>query len=84
MADADIPIGSNSSFIKIVATENVQKIADLLLEAAGLHGGDAGPVETDDGPVDVSKIWLDIRKHTIYAGSNEIQRSILARRVLGL
>ncbi len=84
MAQADMPIGSSSSFIKIVATENVQKVADLLLEAAGPHGGDARPVETEEGPVDVSKIWRDVRKQTIYAGSNEIQRTIIARRVLDL
>jgi alkylation response protein AidB-like acyl-CoA dehydrogenase len=84
MAAADMAIGSNSSFMKIVATENVQKIADLLLEAAGPHAADTEPLETEEGPIAISKLWLDIRKHTIYAGSNEIQRNIIAKRVLGL
>ncbi len=84
MAAADMPIGSNSSFMKIVATENVQKIADLLLDAAGPHAADCEPLETEDGAVSVARLWLDLRKHTIYAGSNEIQRNIIAKRVLGL
>jgi alkylation response protein AidB-like acyl-CoA dehydrogenase len=84
MAAADMPIGANSSFMKIVATENVQKIADLLMDAAGPHAADIEPLETEEGPIAISKLWLDIRKHTIYAGSNEIQRNIIAKRVLGL
>jgi alkylation response protein AidB-like acyl-CoA dehydrogenase len=84
MAAADMAIGSNSSFMKIVATENVQKIVDLLLDAAGPHAADIEPLETEEGPIAISKLWLDIRKHTIYAGSNEIQRNIIAKRVLGL
>jgi alkylation response protein AidB-like acyl-CoA dehydrogenase len=84
MAAADMAIGPNSSFMKIVATENVQKIADLLLDAAGPHAADIEPLETEEGPIEISKLWLDIRKHTIYAGSNEIQRNIIVKRVLGL
>ncbi len=77
-------IGAGSSFMKIVATENIQRIADLMFEAAGQHAADVEPMVTDEGPVDVSVLWREVRRITIYAGSSEIQRNITAKRVLGL
>ena len=77
-------IGHGSSFMKIVAAETAQRVADLLLEAAGASGADRGPIETEDGPVDVSVVWRMTRRLSIYAGTNEIQRNITARQVLGL
>ena len=84
LAKAGREIGAGSSFMKIVASETAQRVADLLLEAAGEQGADAGPIETADGPVDVSVVWRTARRLSIYAGTNEIQRNITAREVLGL
>ena len=84
LAKAGRDIGPDSSFMKIVATETAQRVADLLLDAAGDRGADAGPIETADGPVDVSVVWRMARRLSIYAGTNEIQRNITARQVLGL
>lgn len=83
-AKAGMDIGAGSSFMKIVATENIQRIADLMFEAAGQHAADVEPMVTDEGPVDVSVLWREVRRITIYAGSSEIQRNITAKRVLGL
>ena len=83
-AKAGMDIGAGSSFMKIVATEYIQRIADLMFEAAGQHAADVEPMVTDEGPVDVSVLWREVRRITIYAGSSEIQRNITAKRVLGL
>ena len=84
IARAGKDIGADSSFIKIVSTDIVQRIADLLLDAAGERGADAGPLETPEGPVDVSVLWREVRRISIYAGTSEIQRNVTAKRVLGL
>mgnify|MGYP001201915767 FL=1 len=83
-AKAGMDIGAGSSFMKIVATENIQRISDLMFEAAREHAADLDPIETEEGPVDVSVLWREVRRITIYAGSSEIQRNITAKRVLGL
>ena len=77
-------IGADSSFIKIVSTEIVQRLADLLLEVAGEHAADNEPVDTPEGPVDVSVFWREARRLSIFAGTSEIQRNVTAKRVLGL
>ena len=70
--------------MKLVATENLQRATDLLVETAGPWGADAGRIETGSGAVDATGIFLQSRRATIYGGSSEIQRNVLAKRVLGL
>ncbi|MDE0029316.1 MAG: acyl-CoA dehydrogenase family protein [Deltaproteobacteria bacterium] len=84
IARAGREIGADSSFIKIVSTDIVQRIADLLLDAAGEHAADAGPLDTPEGPVEVSVLWREVRRMSIYAGTSEIQRNVTAKRVLRL
>ena len=84
LADADMEIGSGSSFIKLVATDTIQLIGDLLLEAAGPHGADLEAFDTPDGPVEVSGFFRQARRNSIFAGTSEIQKSVTAKRVLGL
>jgi len=84
MTRAGMDIGDGASFIKIVATETMQSVCDLLLESAGARGADSGPIDTEDGPVDVAVHWLEARRMSIYAGTSEIQRNVIAKRVLGL
>jgi alkylation response protein AidB-like acyl-CoA dehydrogenase len=76
--------GPESSVIKIFATELLQTLNDLLLEAAGGHAPTERPIATDFGAVDVATSFLQSRRVTIYGGSSEIQRNVLARRVLNL
>jgi len=76
--------GPQMSMVKIFATELLQQLNDLLVEAAGGHAPQVQPVATELGEVDVSTPFLQSRRVTIYGGSSEIQRNILARRVLDL
>ena len=76
--------GPESSIIKIFGSELLQSLNDLLIEAAGGHAPAENPVMTEFGEVDVSTSFLQVRRATIYGGSSEIQRNIVARRVLNL
>ena len=84
LANADMPIGSGSSFIKLVGTDTVQEIGDLLMEAAGPNGADHAAIDTPDGPIDAGEFFRQARRNSIFAGTSEIQRSVTAKRVLGL
>jgi alkylation response protein AidB-like acyl-CoA dehydrogenase len=77
-------LGAEASILKIVGSENLQAITDLLVEIAGSHGADKDRQPTADGDVDVTQIFLQSRRATIYSGSSEIQRNVIARRVLNL
>lgn len=76
--------GPESSIIKIFGSELLQSLNELLLEAAGSHAAAAIPVAGEFGEVDVAAPFLQVRRATIYGGSSEIQRNIVARRVLNL
>jgi alkylation response protein AidB-like acyl-CoA dehydrogenase len=76
--------GPESSIVKIFGSELLQSLNELLLEAAGGHASTAKPITTDFGEVDVAAPFLQVRRATIYGGSSEIQRNIVARRVLNL
>jgi alkylation response protein AidB-like acyl-CoA dehydrogenase len=76
--------GPESSVIKIFASELLQMLNDLLIEAAGAHAPADKPIVTNYGTVDVAGPFLQARRVTIYGGSSEIQRNVLARRVLNL
>ena len=77
-------LGPDSSIVKIFGSELLQSLNDLLVEAAGSDASSADAVPTDFGAVDVSTSFLQVRRATIYGGSSEIQRNIVARRVLNL
>jgi alkylation response protein AidB-like acyl-CoA dehydrogenase len=76
--------GPETSIIKIYGSELLQSLNDLLLEAAGGHAAAEQPTSTAFGAVDVAASFLQVRRATIYGGSSEIQRNIVARRVLNL
>lgn len=68
--------GPESSIIKIRGTEIQQKITELAMDAAGYGSLDMG--------TKLAARYFNLRKASIYAGSNEIQRNIIAKRMLGL
>jgi alkylation response protein AidB-like acyl-CoA dehydrogenase len=76
--------GPESSVIKIFASELLQTLNELLVEAAGGHAPTQNPITTNFGVVDVAAPFLQSRRVTIYGGSSEIQRNVIARRVLNL
>ncbi|MEM1106460.1 MAG: acyl-CoA dehydrogenase family protein [Pseudomonadota bacterium] len=85
--------GNEASIVKILATETHQQITELMLEAGGraalmatpdsVRGEANGAAETAYAPPAVSA-YLGGRAQSIYGGTNEIQKSIIAKRVLGL
>jgi alkylation response protein AidB-like acyl-CoA dehydrogenase len=70
--------------LKIWVTECFQRITELMIEAAGPDGGTIGPLQVGNVGVDVLSSFYKARPTTIYGGSNEIQRNILSKAVLGL
>ena len=77
-------LGPEVSMLKIFATETYSRLANLLVEIAGASGGTPGDVPTDGGTIDVLTTFYNARPATIYGGSNEVQRNILAGAVLQL
>jgi alkylation response protein AidB-like acyl-CoA dehydrogenase len=62
--------------LKIKGTEIQQALTELMMQAA-----DPGAQE---GYTGLAKRYCNMRKTTIYAGSNEIQRNIISKMTLGL
>ncbi len=77
-------LGADVSMLKIWATETYSALTELILEAAGSSGGMRGYVGTGEKAVDALNLFYNARPATIYGGSNEIQRNILAKAVLEL
>lgn len=86
--------GPESSILKIKGTEIQQRITELALEAVGNyafvyapHGQGEGDNAFTPGPeysIGVAQNYQNMRKTSIYGGSNEIQHNIIAKMVLGL
>ena len=88
--------GAESSILKIKGTEIQQKISELTLEAIGNYAspyltplsvrsfGSNYPEVGPDYSQGVAQNYFGMRKTSIYGGSNEIQRNIIAKMVLGL
>ena len=84
--------GPESSLLKIKGTEIQQRATELAMEAAGpyaephlLHlSGDNAPPVGPKSARGVADTYFNMRKTSIYGGSNEIQRNIIAKAVLGL
>ena len=86
-------VGPESSILKCRGTELQQKIQELSVEAIGYWSSPfvldtfANINEPSIGPdyaATITPSYLNGRKTTIYAGSNEIQRNIISKAVLGL
>jgi alkylation response protein AidB-like acyl-CoA dehydrogenase len=86
--------GPESSILKIKGTEIQQRLTELTLEAVGNYGApyfrgfpEDGSNEYPIGP-DYSHqsapMYFNMRKTSIYGGSNEIQRNIITKMILGL
>ncbi|MBT7371331.1 MAG: pimeloyl-CoA dehydrogenase large subunit, partial [Gammaproteobacteria bacterium] len=85
-------VGPESSLLKCRGTELQQELTELAIEAVGNYSVPfANPAPgTNDEPIGPSYAnatapnYFTTRKVSIYAGSNEIQRNIMAKLVLGL
>ncbi len=86
--------GPESSILKIKGTEIQQRLTELTLEAVGHYGApyyhgmsDLGSNEYPIGPdyaQNSAANYFNMRKTSIYGGSNEIQRNIITKMILGL
>lgn len=87
-------VGPESSMLKTRGTELQQAVTELALEISGAYAApldQSTPLPGDNfqpvGPKDangVAQEYFNTRKVSIYAGSNEIQRNIMSKLVLGL
>jgi alkylation response protein AidB-like acyl-CoA dehydrogenase len=84
IAERGAVLGPEVSMLKIFATELFQRIADLIIEMAGPCGAMSGKVGIGSERLDVLGPFYKARPATIYGGSNEIQRNIIAKQVLDL
>jgi len=88
--DGSNSVGPEASMLKIRGTEIQADIFELSMMCAGAHAlaarrdetaSDANAARTGQ---DTAYPYFNFRKTLIYAGSNEIQRNIIAKAVLGL
>ncbi len=86
--------GIEANMLKIRGTEVQQKISELLMKAMGYyalpHVPEAMEYGWNEAPIGpeyaagAAPAYFNMRKTSIYGGTNEIQRNIIARTVLGL
>ena len=74
--------GGSGSIFKLVWANWHKRLGEVAMDVRGLDGlvAKGAPYELDD----LQRLFLFSRSDTIYGGSDEIQRNILAERVLGL
>ena len=82
------PPGAEVSLLKIKGTEIQQAITELAMQTAGPFTQAFRPVNAEAAfdrlTASLVPRYCNVRKATIYAGSNEIQRNIIAKATLGL
>jgi alkylation response protein AidB-like acyl-CoA dehydrogenase len=76
-----------SSVLKLKGTELQQAVSELVVDLAGPASAASGAGDGSDLPEWTrlsTPAYLNLRKASIYGGSNEVQRQIIARTILGL
>ena len=84
-ASAGRAVGPEASVLKLIGTEAAQSLSALLVDTLGPQL--AGLPSADQDIADPQALvhqYLNWRKLSIYGGSNEVQRNIIAKAVLGL
>ena len=94
LADAHKAPGPEASVLKVRGTEIQQRLSELMVEAAGplalpfdaayLDGAHEHSAIDDDFAAPLLPHYFNVRKTSIYGGSNEIQRNIISQMILGL
>jgi alkylation response protein AidB-like acyl-CoA dehydrogenase len=73
-----------SSVLKMKGTELQQAVSELALDLGGELALATGSDSVPDWAAQAGPTYLNLRKASIYGGSNEIQRQIIAGTILGL
>jgi alkylation response protein AidB-like acyl-CoA dehydrogenase len=76
-----------SSVLKLKGTELQQAVSELVVDLAGPASLASGAGDDSDLPGwarRATPVYLNLRKASIYGGSNEIQRQIISKTILGL
>jgi hypothetical protein len=86
--------GPASSLLKVVGTEVQQALTEMTMEALAhyaapsqkdqITGATNEPIVGPDYAIDITSSYNFLRAATIYGGSNEVQRNVMAKAVLGL
>jgi alkylation response protein AidB-like acyl-CoA dehydrogenase len=86
--------GPEASMLKIKGTEVQQGLTELMVEAIGpqaaafdpayLEGEREHSLAGNDDAAPLAAYYFNFRKTSIYGGSNEIQKNIIAQMILGL
>jgi alkylation response protein AidB-like acyl-CoA dehydrogenase len=93
LEEAGQPVGTEASILKVRGSEIQQELAQLLMECAGpdalpyvpeaMESGFAGETAGGVGLNALAAQYLDLRKVSIYGGTTEVQKNLIARAVLG-
>jgi hypothetical protein len=88
------PIGTEASILKIRGSEIQQDLGELLMECAGAYAMPYVPLALEPGfsgatagGMELNALaaqYFDLRKVSIYGGTTEVQKNIVARAILGL
>lgn len=82
-----------SSMLKLAGTETSQRVSELALEAVAAFGapdtlparqGAVNDAPTPDHALTAAARYFNLRASTIYGGSSEVQRNVLAKAALTL
>jgi alkylation response protein AidB-like acyl-CoA dehydrogenase len=76
-------LGPEVSFLKLNQTDLFQRITEYALDLAGCDGAGLHAIDGDRALNPTGPFFV-ARAATIYAGTSEVQRNILAKSVLGL
>jgi len=87
-------IGPEASLLKVKGTEISQAISEMQLEAVGpaglafdpdyLDGKSAQAITGQNDIAPLAAHYFNLRKITIFGGSNEVQRNVISKLILGL
>lgn len=85
LADVDAGTGgSEASVAKLLWANWHRGLGELAMEVMGASSLVADGEPDNGGLQELQRLYLFTRADTIYGGSNEVQRNIIAERVLGL
>ncbi|GGF34896.1 acyl-CoA dehydrogenase family protein [Williamsia phyllosphaerae] len=76
-----------SSLLKLEGTRTLQELTRLRMTAAGTDAAlvhTDGPLQADEAATASATQYLNLRKLSIFGGSNEIQRGVIAKTILNL